>query len=104
MVKKRLSMLQLTAILFVVAGWAFAMLTMINGNGKKEQRRLVEKAQLLAADGLYMPAAEIYEQALDDYSTDANPEIELALLQLYKDAGKTEEYMDLVEDRKTGPA
>ena len=99
MVKKRLSMLQLTAILFVVAGWAFAMLTMINGNGKKEQRRLVEKAQLLAADGLYMPAAEIYEQALDDYSTDANPEIELTLLQLYKDAGKTEEYMDLVEDR-----
>ncbi|MBQ8604759.1 MAG: WG repeat-containing protein [Oscillospiraceae bacterium] len=99
MVKKRLSTLQLIAILFVVAGWAIALLTMVNGNGKKEQRRLVEEAQRLVSEKLYMPAAELYEQALDDYSTDQNPEIEIELLQVYKDAGKTEEYMDLVEDR-----
>lgn len=99
MVKKKLSTLQLVAVLFMVAGWAVALLTMVSGSGKKEQRELVEEAQLLLAEGLYMPAAELYEQALDDYSTNLNRDLEQELLQIYEDAGKTEEYMDLVEDR-----
>lgn len=99
MVKKKIRLLVGLSILMLVFSWLLAIVTVITGNEELQQSRILEQAQNLLEDKLYMRAISKYQDAITNYTTDKNPEIENKILSLYKEAGKYDEYYRLIEDR-----
>jgi len=99
MVKKKLSALKLIAVVLVIMGWAVAAVSLIGPDDEKEQMNLVNQAEALVQDKIYVRAIGLYNQALSQYSTDKNQEIEERLLAVYKQAGKITEYEELIVSR-----
>ncbi len=98
-VKKTRSDINLLVIVIVVLGWIFALSTLTDDKGESEQMALVESAEVFLEDDLYIRAVDNYIEALENYNTPRNPEIEIKLLNLYLEAGMTEEYYDLINER-----
>ncbi len=101
MVKKKKRLLLLVSLLLLVFGWIITFIS-IFGQGKDiigSQNELVVEARRLSQDKLYKRAEALYTQALTDYDTVYNGDIERELLDLYKEADDSKAYYTLVESR-----
>lgn len=89
----------LVMVLFLAVCWA-AMLVGHTESPKQTQARLLAQADDFAADGLYVRAIPLYQEALN-YAQEASDqeEIEQRLLQTYSSYGDMASYVQLVEER-----
>lgn len=91
----------MVSILLLVIGWTAAF---INVSNKGEdvvsiQNGLVMQARQLLQDKLYKRAELVYKQALTDYDTVYNGDIERELLELYREEDNSKAYYSLMEKR-----
>lgn len=99
MVKKKMHLLQFFSFLFIIISGLMSVAVIIMQDEERGQAQLLQQAQALYEDKLYMRAIKTYQEAVRKYDTPDNPKIESDILQIYKESGKMEEYYDLIEDR-----
>lgn len=99
LVKRTKNNINLLVVVIVVLGWLCTIISLFNNSEEKEQNALVQGAESLLEDKLYVRAVNNYKAALNDYHTDKNLEIQNKLLAVYLEAGMMEEYYDLIEVR-----
>lgn len=98
-VKKTKNNINLLVIVLLVVGWLCSVVSLLSNEEEKEQAALVQGAENLLEDKLYIRAVNNYKSALNNYKTDKNLEIQTKLLAVYLEAGMMEEYYDLIEVR-----
>ncbi|MBO5143909.1 MAG: WG repeat-containing protein [Lachnospiraceae bacterium] len=99
MVKKKKRLLIFLTILLTGAGWFSAAVVSVMNDPHRNQNIILNQAEGFLEDELYMRAIPKYQEAADAYQTEKNPEIEKMIIAAYKQAGKLEEYYDLLEER-----
>lgn len=99
MVKKKKHLLLFLFIVLLISSWLISAIVVIIGNKERNQNILLQQAQQLLDDKLYMRSIAKYQEAVQKYDTEKNSEIESRILQIYREAGKNDEYYDLIEDR-----
>lgn len=85
-------------LLLIVVGWYMSVRSASGVDDRNEQEGLVAQADVFAAKELYVRAIPLYRQALS-YRTEAIPQIETKLQQVYLAQGDTDSYVELVEKR-----
>lgn len=85
-------------LLLIVLGWYLSIRSASGVDDRNAQEELVARADVFAAKELYVRAIPLYKQALS-YRTEAIPQIETKLQQVYLAQGDTDSYVDLVEKR-----
>lgn len=98
-VKSTQGMLRLLLVVIMVIAWVVAITTLLGNNEEEMQMELIQSADILLEDELYVRAAEKYVKAINSYTTDKNEELEVKLLSIYKEGNLTEEYRELIENR-----
>lgn len=101
MVKRKKRLLLFVCVLLLIIGWAVTFIS-ITAQGEDivgSQNELVMQARRLSQDKLYKRAELLYTQALTDYDTVYNTDIERELLELYKEADDSSAYYSLMEER-----
>jgi len=83
----------------LIISWLATAAVIAASDEERSQAVLLEQAQQLLDDKLYMRAITKYQEAIQKYNTDKNSEIEDKILAVYKEAGKTDTYNSLIEDR-----
>lgn len=100
--KRWLLILVLLAVLGI--GWLLCVRTVSGTEEREAQAELVAQAEMFAEKRLYIRAIPLYERALS-YDTEQNIDIECRLLELYKEYGDTDSYIELAKERmKLGSA
>ena len=89
----------ITLVLVIAAGWLLVAGNTLLNNDLIEQEALVQSAEKYRNEQLYVLAVQGYQEALSNYQTERNDEYEKSLLNLYQEAGMTEEYYSLIESR-----
>ena len=89
----------ITLVLVIAAGWILVAGNTLLNNDLIEQEALVQSAEKYRNEQLYVLAVQGYQEALSNYQTERNDEYEKSLLNLYQEAGMTEEYYSLIESR-----
>lgn len=85
-------------LLLIVVGWYMSVRSASGVDDKNAQEELVARADVFAGKELYVRAVPLYRQALS-YHTEAIPQIETKLQQVYLAQGDTDSYVELVEKR-----
>lgn len=99
-VKRAKGNMQVVLIGAVAVGWLMTLAVLVKPDTTvQEQKALIEEAQLLLKDKLYIRVVQTYQRALNDYHTENNFNYETQLLNVYKEAGMTEEYYALLDKR-----
>ena len=98
-VKRSKSNLNLLLIAALVVGWICAVMTLTDNEDEEAQEALIVQAQTYLEDKLYIRAISNYKNAINNYTTDKNLQLQTELLGIYLEAGMTEEYYSLVETR-----
>lgn len=98
-VKSTQGTLKLLFIVTMIIAWLVAITTFLGKSAEELQVELIQSAESLLEDGLYVRAAEKYVEAVNRYSTEKNDELEAQLLRVYKEGNLLEEYHELLEDR-----
>lgn len=98
-VKKAKGDLKLLVIAMLAVGWFCAVMILTDNGEEEAQQALIVKAQEYLEDDIYIRAVNNYKQAISNYTTDKNMELEKELLGIYWEAGMVEEYDSLVESR-----
>ncbi len=98
MVKRKITSLKLLLIAAIVIGWFVAMASLLGDKDAEEQQAILERAEAYAEDELYIRAVAAYQSALA-YQTEKNPEIELKILEMYKELGDMESYYAYIRNR-----
>ncbi len=99
MIGKTKSSLTMIFILLLAAGWLCTLFSLTFDQDVSAQAALVRSADPLLEDKLYVRAANIYQQALNEYQTENNEQIEKMLVDIYKEGEMWDEYYDLLEER-----
>lgn len=110
MVKRKKRLLLFVCVLLLIIGWTVTFISVtaqgedIVGSQNElvmqaRQNELVMQARQLSQDKLYKRAELLYTQALTDYDTVYNTDIERELLELYKEADDSSAYYSLMEER-----
>lgn len=86
-------------IIIIAVCWLIVLGGMMSNNEALKQEQMIESAQKLIEDKLYVRAAKIYVNALNEYNTKNNTEIEKKLGELYKEGEMFDEYYTLVKKR-----
>ena len=91
----------MTAILLVLlaAGWLCALYSMTVDRDLRDQTALIRSADIFLEDKLYIRAVNVYLQALSDYQTENNAQIEETLADIYREGGMWDAYYELLADR-----
>ena len=91
----------ITILLALLAvGWLCAIYSAAIDRELLAQTDLIRSADSLLADRLYIRA--VYQQALEDYHTINNVQIEKKLADIYLEGGMQEEYYELLRERVSG--
>lgn len=99
-VKRQKGSMQAILIAMTAVGWLMAIIALTrSSDGVKEQKALIEEAQGLLEDKLYVRVVQTYQRALSDYQTENNLTYETQLLEIYKEAEMTDEYYALIDKR-----
>lgn len=98
-VKKTQGMLILILVAVTTVSWLMTVSILSKDGPLELQSQLVEEGNLLLEDGLYVRAAECYEEAISSYNTENNEVLEEKLLQIYKEGNLSEKYEALQMDR-----
>ena len=101
MVKRKKRLLLFVCVLLLIIGWTVTFIS-VTAQGEDivgSQNELVVQARQLSQDKLYKRAELLYTQALTDYDTVYNTDIERELLELYKEADDSSAYYSLMEER-----
>lgn len=91
--------IKLILILLVAFAWLIVVMMVLNNNDEKKQQKLLDSAQTLMEDKLYIRAYNLYQEALTNYQTKENPKIEKDLLDICKEGNLKAEYYQLIEKR-----
>lgn len=83
----------------MAVGWALAASVLLLQNDARKQEAMIRTAQVYLEDKLYIRAVAQYQEALSAFKTKNNPRYETELLSLYREAGMTEEYFQLMDSR-----
>lgn len=87
-------------LLVIGLGWYLSVRTASGVDDRNDQAALVQQADLYAGKELYVRAVPLYSRALG-YRTEAVPQIEAKLQQVYLAQEDTDSYVELVEKRST---
>ena len=101
MVKRKKRLLLFVCMLLLIIGWTVTFIS-VTAQGEDtvgSQNELVVQARQLSQDKLYKRAELLYTQALTDYDTVYNTDIERELLELYKESDDSGAYYSLIEER-----
>lgn len=98
-VKTTVRTLTLLLIGAVIICWGIAIPNVLGEDPEKLQNQLVQEAETLIKDGLYVRGAQNYVQAINQYFTKNNEKLEERLLTIYKEGNLLAEYYDLLESR-----
>ncbi len=98
MVKRKIIILRLLLIAVIAIGWLVAMASLLRDKEAEEQQAILDRAEAFVEDELYIRAVSAYQDALS-YQTEKNPEIELKILEMYRELGDTESYYAYIRDR-----
>lgn len=90
---------QFLSVVLMIVSILVTAAVIVMQNPQRGQARLVQLANEFYEDKLYMRAVSTYQEALRNYSTPNNPKIERNILQIYKEAGKMNDYYDLIQER-----
>ncbi len=93
---KRSVYILIFAVLLI--GWGLTISNLLGDDELEQQNVLIEQAQELLEDKLYVRAVQKYTQALNDYQTERNEEIERKLLSVYFEGGMLPEYYEMLEN------
>lgn len=85
-------------LLLIVVGWYLSVRSASGVDDRNEQAQLVARADVFASKELYVRAVPLYSQALS-YNTEAIPQIETKLQEVYLAQGDADSYVELVEKR-----
>lgn len=99
MVKKKMYLIQFLSVVLMIVSGLMSAAVVVMRDAQRGQAQLLQQAQGFYEDKLYMRAINTYQEAVNRYKTPDNADIENKILQIYKEAGKFEEYYDLIEDR-----
>ena len=94
---KRLVVMVILVVLLAF-GWFLSVRSASGIDDERTQAGLVESADAFAERELYIRAIPLYKQALG-YATDAVPQIEKKLQQVYLKQGDTDSYVSLTQAR-----
>lgn len=89
----------LLIIAVVGIGWISTFFAIGMDKEKNAQNILIEQAEIYLEDELYIRAINNYKEALEEYDTENNSDLEEDLEQLYLEAEMLEEYYDLIKER-----
>ncbi len=99
MVKRKKRLLVFLTVVVLILSWLFAAAVVVMNDVHRNQNLMLNQAKAFLEDKLYMRAIPKYQEAADNYKTENNAQIEKKILVTYKEAGKIEEYYNLIEDR-----
>lgn len=99
MVRKKITFLAFIVIVLLIFSWLITAITVVTGDAERSQNMLLGQAQGYMDDKLYMRAIPKYQEAVNTYHTEKNSDIEIMILETYKEAGKLDIYYNLIEDR-----
>lgn len=99
MVKKKMHLFQFLSVILMIVSVLLTVAVVVMRDAQRGQALLVQQAEKFYEDKLYMRAVSTYQEAVRRYSTPNNPEIEYGILQIYKEAGKMNDYYDLIQER-----
>ena len=99
MVKRKKRLLVFLTVVLLILSWLFAAAVVVMNNVHRNQNLILNQAKAFLDDKLYMRAIPKYQEAVDNYKTENNAEIEKKILVTYKEAGKIDDYYGLIEDR-----
>ena len=99
MVRKKMLLFQLLSAFLIMVSVLMSIVVVKMQDAQRGQALIVQQAEEFYKDKLYMRAINTYQEAVRSYTTPNNPTIERGILQIYKEAGKTEEYYELIKDR-----
>lgn len=99
MVKRKKRLLVFLTILLLILSWFFTAAIVVMNDEHRNQDMLLNQAKSFLEDKLYMRAIPKYQEAADTYKTENNAEIEKKILTTYQEAGKLDEYYNLIADR-----
>ena len=89
-------------IMLLAAGWLCTFYSMTVDQDVRNQNELIRSAEMFLEDKLYIRAVNVYLQALNDYQTENNEQIESELVAIYREGEMWDEYYDLLRDRISG--
>lgn len=89
-------------VALLAVGWLCTLYSMMIDRDLRDQTALVLSADTLLADRLYIRAANVYLQALNNYHTENNDQIEGKLAEIYLEGEMWDEYYDLLRERISG--
>ncbi len=98
-VSKAKGTINLITVVVVAVGWLAVVASITDDSMVQEQAALIETAEQLLEDKLYVRTIAIYEEALNTYQTENNLELERRLLEIMHEAGKMTEYYEFIEQR-----
>ena len=91
--------LVLLIVVFLAAGWLVTAYALAVDRDLQAQMALVRSAEGFMEDKLYIRAANTYIEAMENYQTEYNGELELRLLDVYRQGEMWEEYANLIDNR-----
>lgn len=98
-VKRTKSSLTLLVIVLLAVSWIITFSSMFVDKEALAQAALIEEADGYLEEKLYIRAVHNYQEALSKYKTENNLALEKRLVEIYFEAGMTEEYYELIETR-----
>lgn len=98
-IKSTKRLLTFLLLIATFAGWGIASTFLLGKSQDELQTEMIQEADALLKDGLYVRAAEGYKSAIDKYKTEKNESLESKLLNIYKEGNLISEYVDLQEER-----